>query len=118
MATELRSLSPKANIAPVEIDPEALTAIRAILDTQKKSIKRAYVFQRVLQSDSEIRDYVLGFETRYLTFGDKGAKVSRDLAAQEFPFPMFIVSLTNKPYNTFRKKIRRLQISPIYPRTN
>lgn len=118
VATELRSLSPKANIAPVEIDPEALTAIRAILDTQKKSIKRAYVFQRVLQSDSEIRDYVLGFETRYLTFGDKGAKVSRDLAAQEFPFPMFIVSLTNKPYNTFRKKIRRLQISPIYPRTN
>lgn len=118
VATELRSLSPKANIASLEIDPDALTAIRAILDTQKKWIKRAYVFQRILQSDSEIRDYVLGFETRFLTFGDKGAKVSRDLAAQEFPFPMFIVSLTNKPYNTFRKQIRRLQILPIYPRTN
>jgi len=118
VTAELGSLSPKATIAPAEIDMEAANAIRAILDTQKKWIKRAYVFCRVLESDPEIRDYVLGFETRYFTFGDKSAKVSSALAAQEFPFPVFIVSLTNKPYNKFRRQIRRLGISPIYPASN
>lgn len=118
VSTELRSLSPRAKIAPAEIDMEALDAIRAILDTQKKWVKRAYVFCRVLESDSEIRDYVLGFETHYLTFGDKGARVSQNLAAQQFPFPLFIVSLKNKPYNKFRKQIKHMGISPIYPATN
>lgn len=118
VAAELKSLSPKAKIAPAEIDAEAVNAIGAILDTHKKWIKRAYVFRRVLESDSEIRDYVLGFETRYFTFGDKGAKVSSGLATQTFPFPVFIVSLKNKPYNAFRKQIERLGIAPIYPVAN
>jgi len=111
---ELASLPPDANIAPAEVDEAVLETIRAAVRTQEKHLARAYLFQRVLESDPAVKDYVLGVETGFLTMGDKGPEVIKALSEQEFPFPVFIVDLKTKPYNAFKKPIKRLQIAPFY----
>jgi hypothetical protein len=111
---ELKSLPPNAEIAPAEVDEASLTAIREILRTQGKSITQAFLLRRVLKSDPAVKDYVLGFETSFLTVGDKGPETIKNLIAQPFPFPVFIVHLKTQPYNKFKKQIKRLQIAPIY----
>jgi hypothetical protein len=107
-------LPPDANIAPAEVDEALLETVRAAVRTQEKHLARAYLFQRVLESDRAVKDYVLGVETGFLTMGDKGPEVIKALSEQEFPFPVFIVDLKTKPYNAFKKPIKRLQIAPFY----
>jgi Zn-dependent protease with chaperone function len=111
---ELASLPPDANLAPAEVDEAVLETIRAAVRTQEKHLARAYLFQRVLESDPTVKDYVLGVETSFLTMGDKGPEVVKALSEQEFPFPVFIVDLKTKPYNAFKKPIKRLGIAPFY----
>ena len=72
------------------------------------------MFQRVLESDPAVKDYVLGVETGFLTMGDKGPEVIKGLSEQQFPFPVFIVDLNTKPYNEFKKHIKRLKLAPFY----
>jgi hypothetical protein len=48
--------------------------------------------------------------------GDKGQEVVKGLSEQEFPFPVFIVDLKTKPYNKFKKHIKRLKLAPFYSR--
>lgn len=115
---ELKTLPPNAKIAPAALDEEALEDIRAVLHTQKKRVTRAYLFQRVLKSDPAVKDYVLAFETSLLTVGDKGPEVIKNLIDQQFPFPVFIVHLKTKPYNKFKKQIKRLKIAPFYTQGN
>lgn len=115
---ELKTLPPNANIAPAVLDEAVLEDIRAVLRTQGKHVTRAYLFQRVLKSDPAVKDFVLGFETSFLTMGDKGPEVIKKLIDQQFPFPVFIVHLKTKPYNKFKKHIKRLKIAPFYTKGN
>jgi 5,10-methenyltetrahydromethanopterin hydrogenase len=61
-----------------------------------------------------VKDYVLGFETSFMTMGDKGPEVIKNMVDQQFPFPVFIVHLKTKPYNKFKKQIKHLKIAPFY----
>ena len=111
---ELKTLPADAEIVPAVLDDKVFEEISAILRSAGKPISRAYLFQRVLRSDPAVKDYVLGFETGFFTFGDKGPKVVRALIEQPFPFPVFVVHLKTKPYSKFKKQIKRLKIGPFY----
>lgn len=111
---ELKILPAKAEIAPIEVDESSLEAIRELLRRHGKHVKRAYLFRRVLKSDPQWLDYVLAFETSYLTLGDKGQKTAQELSGQTYPFECFIVHLNTQPYKKFKKSIKRQKIIPFY----
>ncbi|MES2364647.1 MAG: M48 family metalloprotease [Pseudomonadota bacterium] len=111
---ELATLPPNAKIAPAGVDETVLEDIRAVLRTQEEHVALAYLFQRVLESDPAVKDFVLGVEPSFLMMGDNGREVIKGLSEQQFPFPVFIVDLKHKPYNEFSKHIKRLNITPFY----
>lgn len=111
---ELKTLPPDARIAPASLAPETLDAFRAILREHGEHVTRAYLFERVLKSDSTVKDYVLGFETSWLSLGDKGPEVIKRMGEGDYPFPVFIVHLKTRPYSKFRKQIKKLGIQPFY----
>lgn len=111
--TELASLPPNANLAPADLDEEALAAIRKILHEHGKYIRSVYLLQRILKADSKVHDYVLAFETRRFTLGNKGPAVIKRLAKLAFPEHMFIVHLGSQPYKRFRQSIRKMKLAPL-----
>ncbi len=115
---ELKTLPPNATIAPAVLEDAVLEEIREVLRVRGEPITRAFLFQRVLKSDPAVKDYVLGFETSFLTMGDKGPEVIKNLIDQPFPFPVFLVHLKTKPYNKFKKQIKRMKITPFYSKGN
>lgn len=110
---ELQTLPVDATLAPADLDEQTLNAIRDVLRTHGKYIRRVYVLRRILKSDANIHDYVLAFETGWFTFGDKGPAVVKRLVQQEFPLRTFIVHLGGEPYKRFRKSIKRLKLAPL-----
>jgi len=111
--TEFQSLPADATLAAHELDAEIEDRISRIVQENGKHIRRAYLLRRILKSDSKLHDYVLAFETGYLTLGNKGPTVSKRLAAQEFPVEIFVVHLGSQPYKRFRKPIKQLGIVPL-----
>ncbi|HEY6094558.1 MAG TPA: M48 family metallopeptidase, partial [Gallionellaceae bacterium] len=111
--SELASLPADANLVEPDLSEDALEHIRNILREHGKHIKKAYVMRRVLKSDSSVPDYVLAFETGWLTLGDKGPEVVKRLVQQEFPGHFFVVHLGGEPYKRFRKSIKRMKLEPL-----
>jgi hypothetical protein len=110
---EYHSLSADATLTAHDLEDTQLESIRELVKTHGKYLRSAYLLRRTLKSDPTIHDYVLAFETKRFTLGDKGPEVVKLLAEQEFPFHTFIVHLGSQPYKRFRKEIKRLQIAPI-----
>ncbi len=113
---ELKVLSVNVSIAPAEVDETRLEAIRIILRTHGKYVRRAYLFRRILKSDPTVNAYVLGIETNTFTLDNKIPMTINTLSNQAFPFELFIVHLKVHPYTKFMKSIRRLGITPFYSR--
>jgi hypothetical protein len=90
-----------------------LDKICATLRDHGKYISHAYVLRRILKADNQVHDYVLAFETKRLTIGDKSQAVIDELAQQEFPMRLFIVYLGSDTYKGFRKSIKRMNIPPL-----
>jgi Zn-dependent protease with chaperone function len=111
--TELDSLPANADLAPADLDEEAVASVRKILQENGQYIRRAYLMRRILKSDSSVHDYVLAFETQRFTFGDKSKKVIEQLVQQEFPVKMYIVHLGSDPYTRFRKSIKKMKLPPL-----
>lgn len=110
---ELSALPRDANLGAAELAPEVIDAVRAVLRSSPKHLRRVYLLRRVLKSDPSLCDYVLAFETSRFTLGDKGPATAKRLAALEWPLSMFIVPLGSTTYRHFRKTIRRLGIAPL-----
>lgn len=110
---ELGSLPPDANLAPAELAGEAVEAIRKILQEHGKHIRSVYLLRRILKADSNVHDYVLAFETKRLTLGDKGPEVVKRLTQLTFPQDMFVVHLGSEPYKRFRKSIKKMKLQPL-----
>jgi hypothetical protein len=110
---EFRTLPADATLAAHDLNEETEEAIRKIVQTHGKYIRRAYLVRRVLKSDDKLHDYVLAFETGFFTLGDKSKKVIATLAKQEFPVRAFIVHLGSQPYKRFRNPIKRLKVEPL-----
>lgn len=114
--TEFQTLPADATLAAHGLDAETEDRIRKIVQAHGKYVRRAYLMRRILKADNALHDYVLAFDTKYFTFGNKGPEVANLLAKQEFPFHAFIVHLGSKRYKRYRKKIRQLKIAPIIGR--
>lgn len=110
---EFQSLLADATLAAHDLDAGTEARISDIVKANGKYIRRAYLLRRVLKADSSLHDYVLAFETKYWTLGDKGATVVKRLVEQEFPVTTFIVHLGSEPYKRFRKQIKRLGVLPL-----
>ncbi len=110
---ELSTLPADAKLAPAELAEESVEAIRKILQEHGKYIRSVYLMRRILKADSNVHDYVLAFETRRFTLGNKGPEVIKRLAQQPFPEHMFIVHLGSQPYNRFRKSIKKMKLLPL-----
>lgn len=113
---ELQTLPADATLAAHDLDAKIEDNIRQIVQAHGKYIRRVYLMRRILKADRALHDYVLAFETRYFTLGNKGPDVISRLAKQEYPINMFIVHLGSETYKRFRKNIKRLKISPIFAR--
>lgn len=111
---EFQSLPADATLAAHDLAAETQEEVRHIVQTYGKHIRRAYLLRRILKSDAQLHDYVLAFETSYLTLGDKGPEVVKRLSQQEFPVETFIVHLGSKPYQRFRKSIKQLGVTPLF----
>lgn len=112
---ELSSLPPDATLAEANLEHSALETIRQILQEHGKHVRTAYIMRRVLKADSSVSDYVLAFETKWFTLGDKGPETIKRLAQQPFPVHIFIVHLGSKPYKRFRKSIKRMKLLSLEP---
>jgi hypothetical protein len=88
-------------------------AIRKILQENGKHIRSVYLMRRILKADSNVHDYVLAFETRRFTLGDKGPEVIKRLTQLAFPQNMFVVHLGSEPYKRFRKSIKKMKLQPL-----
>lgn len=111
--TEFQTLPADATLARHELDAETEERIRQIVLAHGKYIRRAYLLRRILRTDDKLHDYVLAFETRFWTLGNKAPSVIDMLSKQEFPARAFIVHLGSQPYKGFRKTIKRLKIEPL-----
>ncbi|HLY96669.1 MAG TPA: M48 family metalloprotease [Sideroxyarcus sp.] len=113
---EFSSMPADATLAEHDLNAEMEESIRKLVLAHGKYIRRAYLMRRQLKSDSNLHDYVLAFETKFWTLGDKSKQVIDTLAKQEFPIRAFIVHLGSQPYKRFRKPIKRLKIAPLVGR--
>lgn len=111
---ELATLPGDAELAPADLAPEVLAEVVQLIARDGKHVRQAFILRRVLRSDPGIRDYVLAFETRRFTLGDKGATTARSLARGPYPIRVFIVHLGSRAYRGYRRKISRLGIPPVY----
>lgn len=111
---EFRTLPANATLAAHDLDAETENRVRETVQAHGKYIRRAYLVRRVLDADEKLHDYVLAFETKYWTLGDKSGKVVESLSKQEYPVRLFIVPLGS--YKRFRKSIKLLGIKPIVGR--
>ena len=111
---EFSSLPANASLVAHDLDSEALSQIKALLEGSLKYVKKVYLLRRILKTDPGLFDYVLVFEASYWTFGDKSAEVLQRLSVLEFPFSAFIVNLKSASYKGFRKKVKHLGVLPIY----
>jgi len=111
--TELARLPADARLADAGVDTATRDAVRQVLQSSPRHIRRAWLLRRILKSDPSIHDYVLAFENSRFTFGDKGAATAKRLAALEWPLALFIVPLSSTTYRSFRKSIRKQGIAPL-----
>ncbi|MDO8991239.1 MAG: M48 family metallopeptidase [Sideroxyarcus sp.] len=111
--TEFRTLPGDATLALHDLDAATEEAIRKIVLMHGKYIRRAYLVRRVLKCDDTLHDYVLAFETKFMTLGDKSKKVIETLVKQEFPVRAFVVHLGSQPYKRFRKQIKLMKVEPL-----
>lgn len=112
--TERATLPGKVDLAAPDLDDAVTEAIRAMVTEHAKYIRIAYLLRRPLASDPAQSDYVLAFETRRFTLGDKSQSVVQTLLQCAFPTPLFIVHLGTPTYRGFRKQIKRLGLTPIF----
>lgn len=112
---ELATLPPKARLAPAELPPEVLAEIAGLIARDGKHVRKAYLLRRVLASDPSVPDYVLAFETRRFTLGNKGPAMCKALATGPYPIRLFIVHLGSQTYRGFRKTIKKLGVAPLFP---
>jgi Zn-dependent protease with chaperone function len=113
---EFQTLPPDAMLAAPELDAVTEDRISRMVHEHGKHIRRAYLMRRILKTDPALHDYVLAFETRYVTLGDKGPEVVKRLAKQQYPVDLFIVHLGSAAYKRFRKNIKQMKIAPILGR--
>jgi hypothetical protein len=66
-----------------------------------------------LETDNNVSDYLLAFETSRFMLGEKGPNIVKRIAKQEFPLHLFIVHLGTAPYKQFRKGIKRMRLEPL-----
>ncbi len=110
---EFQTLPADATLAQHDLDAETEERIRQIVQAHGKYIRRAYLVRRVLKTDSKLHDYILAFETKFWTLGNKAPSVIDELSKQEFPVRAFIVHLGSEPYKRFRKALKRLKVEPL-----
>jgi Zn-dependent protease with chaperone function len=111
--TEFQTLPADATLGAHDLDAETEGRIRQIVQANGKYVRRAYLVRRVLKTDDTLHDYVLAFETKFWTLGDKAPAVINVLSKQEFPVHAFIVHLGSQPYKRFRKILKRLKIKSL-----
>lgn len=110
---EFSTLPAKVTLGVHDLDAKLEEAIRQIVQMHGKYVRRAWLVRRILKSDSALHDYVVAFETRYWTLGDKSKQVIDTLTKQEFPVRAFIVNVGKQPYKGFRKQIKQLKVAPL-----
>lgn len=110
---EFSTMPTDATLAEHDLDAETEESIRKLVLAHGKYIRRIWLLRRVLKSDSNLHDYVLAFETKFWTLGDKSKIVIDTLAKQAFPIRAFIVHLGSQPYKSFRKPIKHLKVAPL-----
>jgi Zn-dependent protease with chaperone function len=108
---ERSSMSADAELAAVDLTPEAKSAVLQILLDHGQPVRRAYVVRRILKSDPSMLQYVLAFET---DAGQSGSQVVKQLVQRSFPGNFFVVHLGT--YKSFRKKIEQLGVQPVFDR--
>jgi Zn-dependent protease with chaperone function len=114
--TEFQTLPTNATLEAHQLDADSEAKIRQLIQDNNKYIRRAYLLRRVLKSDPTQHNYVLAFDTQYVTLGDKGDEVTKRLAKLEFPMSTFIIHLGNTSFKAFRKRIKQLGCEPLYSR--
>lgn len=114
--TEFQTLPKNATLEAHQLDADTEAKIRQLIQDNNKHIRRAYLLRRILESDPTQHDYVIAFDTQYLTLGDKGEEVTKRLAKLEFPISAFIIHLGDPSFKAFRKRIKQLGCTPLYSR--
>ncbi len=112
---ELDNLPADAELAPADLPAATLAEIAELVARDGRYVRRAFLVRRVLKSDPTIRDYILAFETKRLTLGDKSAAMVKALSRGPYPVRLFIIPLAGQNYRRIRKTIRKMGIAPIFP---
>lgn len=111
---ELTNINPKDELAPHDLNIEVQTIVENLVKCNCKYIKNVYLVKRVLKTDPSINAYLLGFEAKWLNFGDKSEKILNNLATLDYPIQLHIVNLKHASYTKMKKTIKKLKISPIF----
>lgn len=114
--TEFQTLPANATLDTHQLDADTEAKVRQLIQDNNKHIRCAYVLRRILKTDPTQHDYVIAFDTPYLTLGDKGPEVIQRLAKLEFPISTFFIHLGNPPFKAFRKHIKQMACAPLYNR--
>ncbi|MBL8484242.1 MAG: M48 family metallopeptidase [Rhodocyclaceae bacterium] len=114
LSVEQQSLPRDARLETHDLDATTEHAIRALVQTESKYLRCAYLLRRVFKADPSRHDYVLAFETKAFTFGNKAPGVIQRLANLEFPVSAFIVHLGSNTYRPIKKRIKQLGLQPLY----
>ena len=110
---ESQTVLSDATLAAHGLDTETEARIRAIVVANGQYIRCAYLLRRIFKYDNRLHDYVLAFETKSFTFGDKSQQVLDRLAEQQFPVRTFIIPLNSQTYKGMRKRIKQLGVTPL-----
>jgi Zn-dependent protease with chaperone function len=93
-AHEAANLDAGHALAPADLDPDTLAAVREQLRANADGIARAWIARRVLPSDPAFKIYVLGIELdRWARFLSRGPRIGAALARLDWPIPVHFCTL-------------------------
>jgi len=111
---EFANLPSDAILVEHGLDDEMVNRLRELVTGNTDHINKIYLLRRILKSDPKLHDYVFAFEISGWTLGDKSADILKRMSLIEMPFSAFFVNLKSSTYKTFRARIKKLGVLPLY----
>ena len=102
-----------ANLSTVDLEPDTVARIVALLREHGPEVKRAYLARRALDEELGIHDYILTLETGLFTGAKTVGSVIDRVAAPGYPVAMMIFHLDLRQRRRFRKRMRDMRNEPL-----
>jgi hypothetical protein len=111
--TKKQHLAMDAKLSSVDLEPDTVARIAALLREHGPEVKRAYLACRALDEELGVHDYILTLETGLFTGAKTVGAVIDRVAAPGYPVAMMIFHLDLRQRRRFAKRMRELRIEPL-----